>query len=101
MFLEQWAAFGSLEEDDLSVPVFCLLILPVIMALSLFKDKVLSYFLNQRFNLILMQVLMKMITDSLPSKDQKNDDAMKRNDETMIRLEKAIQHFEGLQEIKQ
>ena len=42
-----------------------------------------------------------MITDSLPSKDQKNDDAMKRNDETMIRLEKAIQHFEGLQEIKQ
>ena len=54
MFLEQWAAFGSLEEDDLSVPVFCLLILPIIMALSFFKDKVLSYYLNQRFNLKLI-----------------------------------------------
>ena len=101
MFLEQWAAFGSLEEDDLSVPVFCLLILPAIMALSFFKDKVLSYFLNHRFNLKFMQVLMKMITDRLPSADQKIEDAMKRNDNTMVRLEKAIQHFEGLQEIKQ
>ena len=101
MFLEKWAAFGSLEEDDLSVPVFCLLILPVIMALSLFKDKVLSYYLRHRFNFVLMQVLMKMITDRLPSTDQKNDDAMKRNDKTMVRLEKAIQQFEGLREIKQ
>ena len=100
MFLEKWAAFGSLEEDDLSVPVFCLLILPVIMALSLFKDKVLSYYLRHRFNFVLMQVLMKMITDRLPSTDQKNDDAMKRNDKTMMRLEKAIQRFEGLQEIE-
>ena len=100
MFLEKWAAFGSLEEDDLSVPVFCLLILPVIMALSFFKDKVLSYYLNHRFNLKLMQVLMKMITDRLPSSEQKRDDAMKRNDKTMVRLEKAIQQFEGLQEIE-
>ena len=96
MFLEQWAAFGSLEEDDLSVPVFCLLILPVIMALSFFKDKVLSYYLRHRFNLKLMQVLMKMITDRLPSADQKKEDAVKRNDNTMMRLEKAIQHFDGL-----
>ena len=96
MFLEQWAAFGSLEEDDLSVPVFCLLILPVIMALSFFKDKVLSYYLRHRFNFALIQVLMKMITDRLPSADQKKEDAMKRNDNTMMRLEKAIQHFDGL-----
>ena len=96
MFLEQWAAFGSLEEDDLSVPVFCLLILPVIMALSFFKDKVLSYYLRHRFNFALIQVLMKMITDRLPSADQKKEDAVKRNDNTMMRLEKAIQHFDGL-----
>ena len=100
MFPDKWAAFGSLEEDDLSVPVFCLLILPVIMALSFFKDKVLSYYLRRRFNLKLIQVLMMIITDSLPSTDQKNDDAMKRNDKTMMRLEKAIQRFEGLQEIE-
>jgi len=80
MFLDKWAAFGSLEEDDLSVPVFCLLILPVIMALSFFKDK----------------VLMKMITDRLPSLEQKNKDAMKRNDKAMMRLEKAIQQFDSL-----
>ena len=97
MFLEKWAAFGSLDEDDLSMPVFCLLILPVIMALSLFKDKVLSYYLIHRFKLVLVQVLMKMTTDRLPSTDQKRDDAMKRNDETMARLEKAIKQFEGLQ----
>ena len=42
-----------------------------------------------------------MITDRLPSADQKKEDAMKRNDNTMVRLEKAIQHFDGLQEIKQ
>ena len=96
MFLDKWAAFGSLEEDDLSVPVFCLLILPVIMALSLFQDKVLSFFLNHIFNFALIQMLMKMITDRLPSADQKIEDAMKRNDNTMMRLEKAIQHFDGL-----
>ena len=96
MFLEKWAAFGSLDEDDLSMPVFCLLILPVIMALSFFKDKVLSYYLNHRFNLKLMQVLMKMITDRLPSSEQKNKDAMKRNDKAMMRLEKAIQQFDSL-----
>ena len=39
---------------------------------------------------------MKMITDRLPSADQKIEDAMKRNDNTMMRLEKAIQHFDGL-----
>ena len=39
---------------------------------------------------------MKMITDRLPSADQKNDDAMKRNDKTMVRLEKAIQQFDSL-----
>ena len=42
MFLEQRAAFGSLEEDDSSVLVFCAFIIPVIMVLSLFKDKVVS-----------------------------------------------------------
>ena len=41
MFLEERADFGSLEEGDSSVVVFCILILPAIMALSLFKDKVL------------------------------------------------------------
>ena len=96
MLLDKWAAFGSLEEDDLSVPVFCILILPVIMALSFFQDKVLSFYLRRRFNLKLIQVLMMMIMDSLPSTDQKNDDAMKRNDKTMVRLEKAIQQFDSL-----
>ena len=43
-----------------------------------------------------MQVLMKMITDRLPSSEQKRDDAMKRNDKTMVRLEKAIQQFDSL-----
>ena len=41
MFLEERATFGSLEEGDSSVLVFCILIIPSIMALSLFKDKVL------------------------------------------------------------
>ena len=40
MFLDKRAAFGSLEEGDSSVFVFCILIIPVIMALSLLKDKV-------------------------------------------------------------
>ena len=43
-----------------------------------------------------MQVLMKMITDRLPSSEQKNKDAMKRNDKAMMRLEKAIQQFDSL-----
>ena len=37
-----------------------------------------------------------MITDRLPSADQRIEDTMKRNDNTMVRLEKAIQHFDSL-----
>ena len=89
MFLEERAAFGSLEEGDSSVLVFCILIIPSIMALSLFKDKVLVSKVDWQIMMEVTQVLMKMISASLPSAEQSND-------MTMRILERALEAFDGL-----